>query len=82
MCLVCRVGGQSIRRIRYLWMPGPGMGERLFSPEPNPTAPRGSEDPSGLLRIPQVLRRMYRQGRYLAIPGVAGYPWDPQTIPL
>ena len=33
------------------------LGERLFSPEPNPTAPR-SEDPSGLLRIPQVLRRM------------------------
>ena len=25
---------------------------------------------------------MYRQGRYLAIPGMVGYPWDPQTIPL
>ena len=53
------------------------MGERLFSPEPNPTAPR-SEDPSGLLRIPQVHRRIGRQpgdelctakGDTLAIPG-------------
>ena len=33
------------------------MGELLFSPEPNPIAPR-SEDPSGLLRIPQVHRRI------------------------
>ena len=25
---------------------------------------------------------MYRQGRYLAIRGMVGHPWDPQTIPL
>ena len=50
--------------------------EQLFSPEPNPTAPR-SEDPSGLLRIPQVLRRMYNVGwcvSYFAIPGMVRHP--------
>ena len=57
MCLWCGNYSVNFCRIRYLWIPGPGMGERLFTPEPNPTAPP-SEDPSGLLRIPQVLRRM------------------------
>ena len=57
MYLVWESQHQFLPYYRYLWIPGSGMGEWLFSPELNPTAPR-SEDPSGLLRIPQVLRRM------------------------